>query len=115
MNFFILNVIHDGLVGYQKIAESEAHPRKASSQEITYQEFIRDYLAPNKIEMITISEHDNSETFKFRAQIQTHDDVKAHLVLPQVEGFLMKLDQAQREMGRQVSEYVPVKYANKDD
>lgn len=89
--------------------------REAPSQEITYQEFIRDYLAPNKIEMITISEHDNSETFKFRAQIQTHDDVKAHLVLPQVEGFLMKLDQAQREMGRQVSEYVPVKYANKAD
>lgn len=89
--------------------------RETPSEEITYQEFIRDYLAPNRIEMITISEHDNSETFKFRAQIQTAGEKKAHLILPQVEGFLMKLDQAQREMGRQVSEYVPVKYANKAD
>ena len=35
-----------------------------------------------------------------------------HLVLPQVENFLYKLDLAQREMGKVPNEFVPVKYAN---
>ena len=62
--------------------------------------------------MITISEDKTSDMFKFRAQIDTIDGKKVHLVLPQVENFLYKLDLAQREMGKSPNDFVPVKYAN---
>ena len=51
--------------------------------------------------MITISEDKSSDMFKYRAQIETIDDKQMHVVLPQVENFLYKLDLAQREMGKQ--------------
>lgn len=44
--------------------------------------------------MITISEDKHSDMFKFRAQIETIDGKRVHLVLPQVENFLYKLDLA---------------------
>jgi len=44
--------------------------------------------------MITISEDKASDMFKFRAEIETMDGGKVHLVLPQVENFLYKLDLA---------------------
>jgi hypothetical protein len=50
--------------------------------------------------MITISEDKSSDMFKFRAQIETLDGKRVHLVLPQVENFLYKLDAAQRQMGK---------------
>jgi len=50
--------------------------------------------------MITISEDKSSDTFKFRAVIDCNDGKKVHMVLPQVENFLYKLDLAQREMGK---------------
>ena len=50
--------------------------------------------------MITISEDKSSDTFKFRAVMDTTDGKKVHMVLPQVENFLYKLDLAQREMGK---------------
>lgn len=53
--------------------------------------------------------------FKYRAQIDTIEGKKVHLVLPQVENFLYKLDLAQREMGKSPQEFVPVKYANASD
>ena len=62
--------------------------------------------------MITISEDKSSDMFKFRAQVDTIDGKKVHLVLPQVENFLYKLDLAQREMGKSPNDFVPVKYAN---
>lgn len=62
--------------------------------------------------MITIAEDKSSEMFKYKAIIETLDGNKAHLVLPQVENFLYKLDLAQREMGKVPNEFVPVKYAN---
>jgi hypothetical protein len=65
--------------------------------------------------MITISEDKSSDMFKYRAQIDTIEGKKVHLVLPQVENFLYKLDLAQREMGKSPQEFVPVKYANASD
>jgi AFG3 family protein len=65
--------------------------------------------------MITISEDKSSDMFKYRAQIDTIDGKRVHLVLPQVENFLYKLDLAQREMGKGPQEFVPVKYANAND
>jgi hypothetical protein len=44
--------------------------------------------------MITISEDKTSDMFKYRAEVETHDGNKVHLVLPQVENFLYKLDLA---------------------
>ena len=55
---------------------------KPPSEEITYPEFINTYLAQNKCTMITISEDKSSDTFKFRAVIDTNDGKKVHMVLP---------------------------------
>jgi gamma-glutamylcysteine synthetase len=55
---------------------------KPPSDEITYPEFINTYLAENQCEMITIMEDKSSDTFKFRAVIDTIDGKKVHLVLP---------------------------------
>ena len=62
--------------------------------------------------MITIAEDKQNDMFKYRAQVDTVDGKKVHLVLPQVENFLYKLDLAQREMGKSPQQFVPVKYAN---
>lgn len=34
------------------------------------------------------------------------------MVLPQIELFNQKLEQAQKEMGKNINEYIPVKYSN---
>jgi hypothetical protein len=62
--------------------------------------------------MITISEDQGTDSFKYRASIETTSGKKVYMVLPQVENFLLKLDLAQREMGRSPSDFAPVKYAN---
>lgn len=82
------------------------------SQEITYMEFINQYLTKNLVKMITIAEDKTSDNFKYRAEIETLEGKKVHLVLPQVENFLYKLDLAQREMGKVPNDFVPVKYAS---
>ena len=65
--------------------------------------------------MITISEDQGSDTFKYRAAIDTVSGKKVYMVLPQVENFLLKLDLAQREMGKSPAEFAPVKYANSSE
>lgn len=50
--------------------------------------------------MITLCEDKNNASYKYRAIIENTDGSKVHLVLPHVENFLMKLDMAQREMGK---------------
>ena len=62
--------------------------------------------------MITLCEDGTGGAFKYRAVIETIDGQKVHLVLPQVENFLLKLDMAQREMGKDPSTFVPVKYGS---
>lgn len=75
-------------------------------------DFVNQYLSKNQVKMITITEDKQSENFKYRALIETLEGKRVHLVLPQVENFLYKLDLAQREMGKVPNEFVPVKYAN---
>lgn len=53
--------------------------------------------------MITLCEEKNNASYKYRAVVQTFEGDKVHLVLPQVENFLMKLDMAQREQGKDPS------------
>lgn len=60
--------------------------------------------------MITLCEDKNNASYKYRAVVETTEGDKVHLVLPQVENFLMKLDMAQREMGKDPSQFVPIKY-----
>lgn len=43
------------------------------------------------------------------------DGSNIHLVLPQIEMFNMKLEQAQREMGKMPGDFVPIKYSNIGD
>ena len=77
-----------GLVGYYTMFS------KKPSQELTYMDFVQSYLAQNKVEMITLCEEKNNASYKYRAVIDTFDGQRVHLVLPQVENFLMKLDMA---------------------
>jgi len=76
------------------------YQREEPSKEITYIEFVNQYLSQGQCQMITISEDKTSDMFKYRAQIQTLDGSNVHLVLPQVENFLYKIDGAQRQMGK---------------
>jgi len=62
--------------------------------------------------MISIKEDKSSDSFKFKAEIETINGERVHMVLPNVENFLHKLDAAQREMGRSPQHFVPVRYAN---
>lgn len=55
---------------------------QTQSEEITYMDFINNYLANKKAIMITISEDKKSDMFKFRAQIDLDDGRRVHLVLP---------------------------------
>jgi hypothetical protein len=57
-------------------------------------DFVHNYLAKNEVTMITLSEDKTNANFKYRASIDTQSDQKVHLVLPQIENFLYKLDQA---------------------
>ena len=63
-------------------------------------DFINQYLTKNQVKMITITEDKSSDMFKYKAEIELLEGKKVHLVLPQVENFLYKLDLAQREMGK---------------
>jgi ATP-dependent Zn protease len=85
---------------------------RTPSTEITYMEFVNQYLSKNQVKMITITEDKSSDMFKYRAEVETLEGKKVHLVLPQVENFLYKLDLAQREMGKVPNDFVPVKYAS---
>jgi hypothetical protein len=67
---------------------------KKPSQEITYMDFVQNYLANNQVEMITLCEDKSGSSFKYRANIQLLSGETCHLVLPQVENFLFKLDLA---------------------
>lgn len=64
--------------------------------------------------MVTICEEKNNSMFKFRAVVDTAEGKKVHMVLPQVENFLLKLDMAQRELGKDPANFVPLKYAMGD-
>jgi AFG3 family protein len=86
-----------------------------TSTEINYMDFITQYLQQNKVTMITLTEEKGNSNFKYRAVIDTVGDQKFHLTLPQVENFLHKIDLVQREMGKDVSAFVPLKYAGGDD
>jgi hypothetical protein len=55
---------------------------KSPSQEVTYMDFVNQYLSKNQVKMITISEDKSSDTFKYRAEVETLDGKKVHLVLP---------------------------------
>jgi flagellar biosynthesis GTPase FlhF len=55
---------------------------KSASQEITYMDFVNQYLSKGIVKMITITEDKSSDMFKYRALIETQDGTKVHLVLP---------------------------------
>jgi len=67
--------------------------REKASTEINYQDFVNLYLVKNNVSIITLSENKDNSAFKFKATITTNDGAKYHIVLPQVENFLFRLDQ----------------------
>lgn len=82
------------------------------SSEINYQDFVNNHLSKGNVKMITLSENRDGSAFKFRATISMVDGQNFHIVLPQVESFLYKLDQSQRELGKEPANFVPVKYGS---
>ena len=50
------------------------------------------HLSQNNVSMITLSENHDNSAFKFKAKITTKDGKNYHMVLPQIESFLIKLD-----------------------
>jgi uncharacterized membrane protein YgcG len=101
---WLMSAMLGGMAGYYLMFS------EAPSQEITYMDFLHTYLAQRDIEMITICEDKGNDSFKYRANITTKSGKSVHVVLPSFENFLMKLDEAQREMNIEVSSFVPVKY-----
>ena len=73
---------------------------QASQKEITYVEFVNDYLTKNVVKMITVTQDKTNEMFQYKAEIECNDGEKVYLVLPQIDNFLYKLDLVQREMGK---------------
>jgi len=65
---------------------------RPASSEINYQDFVNLHLSQNNVSMITLSENIDNSAFKFKATITTNDGKNFHLVLPQIESFLFKLD-----------------------
>jgi len=51
-------------------------------KEITYMEFVNQYLTKSKVKMITVSQDKTNEMFQYRAEIVCQDDEKVYLVLP---------------------------------
>lgn len=84
-------------------------------KEIVYMQFLNDYLLQNKIKEINISKDRRTEVFNYRAEILTHDGERLYMTLNSYEQFLAKLDLVQREMGKQPSDFIPVKYTNHGD
>lgn len=90
------------------LAMTTEKPRK----EIVFMSFLNDYLLKNQIKEIKIKKDRASEVFNHRAEIDTADGERLYMVLGSQESFLAKLDQVQRQMGKQPGEFIPVKYVN---
>jgi len=90
------------------LAATTERPRK----EIVFMTFLNDYLLKNEIKEIKISKDRRSEVFNHRAEIDTNNGDRLYMVLGSQESFLAKLDQIQRQMGKQPAEFIPVKYVN---
>ena len=90
------------------LAATTETPRK----EVVFMSFLNDYLLKNQVKEIKISKDRRSEVFNHRAEIDTTDGQKLYMVLGSQESFLAKLDQIQRQMGKQPAEFIPVKYVN---
>lgn len=85
---------------------------EAPRKEIVFMDFLNDYLLKNQVKEIKITKDRRSEVFNHRANIDTVDGQRLYMVLGSQESFLAKLDQIQRQMGKQPAEFIPVKYVN---
>jgi hypothetical protein len=65
---------------------------KKPMAEITYLEFLNEYLLKNNVKEINIHKDRKSEVFNYRAEITTQDGQKLYLVLGSYDTFLAKLD-----------------------
>lgn len=77
-----------GALGYSMASDVG----KPSSEEVTYADFINEYLVKNQCKAITISEAKESDMYQFVAHVALHDGRTIHLVLPQIELFNMKME-----------------------
>ena len=76
-------------------AYSSSLDYKPPSEEVQFNDFINLYLSQNQVESITIAEADQSSgLYQYLASIRLRDGSLKHLVLPQVETFNQRLEQA---------------------
>lgn len=81
-------------------------------KELVYMDFVNNYLLKNNVKEIRITKDKRSDSFSYRAEITTNDDQEFYITLASHDTFLAKLDLTQREMGRDPSNFIPVKYVN---
>lgn len=82
------------------------------AKELTYVEFINEYLLKNNVKMVTITKDKGQESFHYKALVETLDGQTYYITLASVDNFLAKLDLTQREMGKSPNDFIPVKYAS---
>lgn len=55
---------------------------QSTRKEVTYMEFVSEYLSKGRVQMITVSEDATNETFKYKVEIECTDQSKVYLILP---------------------------------
>ena len=78
-------------------------------------DFINNYLLKNNVKEIKITKDRRSDSFNYRAEILTNHDENFYITLASHDTFLAKLDLTQREMGREPSNFIPVRYVNQSE
>ena len=78
-------------------------------------DFLNKYLLHGHVKEINIFKDPRTEVFNYRAKIEMNDGKKFQMVLGSQESFLAKLDMVQRQMGKQPSQFIPVKYVNDNE
>ena len=86
--------------------------QKSPMQEVSFQEFLNDYLITRRVAKIDIvkDQMTKSEVINHRAEITLHDGKKVYLVLYSAQQFLQKLEYVQKEMKIDMSQWIPVSF-----
>ena len=56
--------------------------KKKPSSELTYMDFVNNYLTKNQVKMITITEDKHNSMFQYKAEVEMMDGSRMHVVLP---------------------------------
>ena len=86
-------------------------------QEVSFQEFLNDYLLTRRVTKIDIvkDQHTKSEVINHRAECTLNDGSKIYVVLYSAQQFLSKLEYVQKEMKVDMAQWIPVSFTKSAD